>query len=192
MGPREGSSSAKKSSLERTRRASRSSGRTAHSPSTIISTSLVRGILVETNYARWQDVSDGLSQTLLFGEVAGLPLVYGHTDWGEETRDGRGGWAFGNGASLYPVLNGKAALPVIEVYATMAEVLEAPGVIINAENVGTSLNASRNFFSFHPGRVVSAFCDGSVKFLSESVAWPIIGALATRDGGEPIDAKAWQ
>lgn len=41
------------------------------------------------------------------------------------------------------------------------------------------------FWSFHPGGVNFAFCDGSVRFLAYS-ADPIMPALATRAGGEAV------
>jgi len=43
-----------------------------------------------------------------------------------------------------------------------------------------------NFGSNHPGGVNFAFCDGSVRFLSESIALVTLQALSTRAGSEPI------
>ena len=38
--------------------------------------------------------------------------------------------------------------------------------------------------SFHPGGAHVAFCDGSVHFVSDTVASSVFKALATIDGGE--------
>jgi prepilin-type N-terminal cleavage/methylation domain-containing protein/prepilin-type processing-associated H-X9-DG protein len=44
-----------------------------------------------------------------------------------------------------------------------------------------------DFFSFHTGVVNFLFCDGSVHGIRTSAPVPVLQALATRDGGEPID-----
>jgi prepilin-type N-terminal cleavage/methylation domain-containing protein/prepilin-type processing-associated H-X9-DG protein len=49
------------------------------------------------------------------------------------------------------------------------------------------LTASSN----HPGGVNAAFCDGSVKFLKDTVALNIWWALGSRNGGESISADAY-
>jgi prepilin-type processing-associated H-X9-DG protein len=47
-------------------------------------------------------------------------------------------------------------------------------------------------FSFHPGGAHVAMADGSAHFLSESVEPAVLRALATREGGEPINDKDWR
>ncbi len=51
----------------------------------------------------------------------------------------------------------------------------------------TMINAS----SFHPGGVNVGFCDGSVKFIKDSVNLQTWGSIATRGGGEVIDASSF-
>ncbi len=51
----------------------------------------------------------------------------------------------------------------------------------------TMINAS----SFHAGGVNVGFCDGSVKFIKDSIALGTWGALATKAGGEVIDASSF-
>ncbi|HEY2148626.1 MAG TPA: DUF1559 domain-containing protein [Pirellulales bacterium] len=41
--------------------------------------------------------------------------------------------------------------------------------------------------SFHPGGVHSAFADGSIHFVSDTINLPTLKALATRNGKEPLD-----
>jgi prepilin-type N-terminal cleavage/methylation domain-containing protein/prepilin-type processing-associated H-X9-DG protein len=52
------------------------------------------------------------------------------------------------------------------------------------------LNFTQNneMWSDHPGGVHVALCDGSVQFLAEETAMPVVGALCTRAGGEPLEA----
>lgn len=55
---------------------------------------------------------------------------------------------------------------------------------INAENSG-------EIYSLHPGGATVGLADGSIHFLSESIAREVLGALCTRAGGEVIEANAW-
>jgi len=41
--------------------------------------------------------------------------------------------------------------------------------------------------SFHPGGLNVAMCDGSVRFVSNSIAQAVWDALITKDGGERVD-----
>ncbi len=45
-------------------------------------------------------------------------------------------------------------------------------------------------YSFHPGGMNSLACDGSVKFIKESVAKSTMAAYITRDMGEIIGADS--
>jgi prepilin-type N-terminal cleavage/methylation domain-containing protein/prepilin-type processing-associated H-X9-DG protein len=52
-------------------------------------------------------------------------------------------------------------------------------------------NNGQGIYSFHPGGANVGFCDGSVRFLKESVQVTIVFALATRDGGEVISSDSY-
>ena len=50
-----------------------------------------------------------------------------------------------------------------------------------------SYHSGNQFASHHPGVVNFLFVDGSVQSLSEIIAWPVLAALATRNGGDQVD-----
>ena len=52
-------------------------------------------------------------------------------------------------------------------------------------------NNSQGIYGFHPGGANVGFCDGSVRFLKDSVQVKVVFALATRDGGEPLSADSY-
>jgi prepilin-type processing-associated H-X9-DG protein len=45
--------------------------------------------------------------------------------------------------------------------------------------------------SYHPSGVSTAFCDGSVKFIKDSISLSIWRALGTRAGGEVVSSDAY-
>ena len=45
--------------------------------------------------------------------------------------------------------------------------------------------------SYHPGGVNVGFLDGSVKFMKDSVSLQTWGSVATKAGGEIIDASSY-
>jgi prepilin-type processing-associated H-X9-DG protein len=56
----------------------------------------------------------------------------------------------------------------------------------NAKNADTE-----DYWSLHPGGCNFLFCDGSVRFVKETVNPQVFSSLATRAGGEPISADAF-
>ncbi len=59
---------------------------------------------------------------------------------------------------------------------------------------GNSLNhqaGADGFASLHPGGCQFLLCDGSVRFIKETVAPPVFQALATRAGDEVIGADQY-
>jgi prepilin-type processing-associated H-X9-DG protein len=51
--------------------------------------------------------------------------------------------------------------------------------------------AAKGFVSLHPGGANFAFCDGSVRFLKQSISMPTYAALGSRAGGEVVSADAY-
>jgi hypothetical protein len=116
----------------------------------------------------WQfaDVTDGLSATISYSEDAGRP----------------GNYRFFVRASGRTT--GASALDRDSDYNLHG---------IETKNFGTpgpcAMNCSNDneFFSFHPKGMVVVMCDGSTRFLSQSMAFRIVAAMVTRGGGENIN-----
>jgi prepilin-type N-terminal cleavage/methylation domain-containing protein/prepilin-type processing-associated H-X9-DG protein len=53
-------------------------------------------------------------------------------------------------------------------------------------NAASAPNAGGDFSSRHPGGVQAVFCDGSVKFIEDSIAAELFSALCTIDGREVV------
>jgi prepilin-type processing-associated H-X9-DG protein len=135
------------------------------------------GIFYFDSCVRLTDVSDGTSNTFLFGERyhrdpqydRQQPLVYsGASPFGEVGR-----WACIAGAG------------------TMGNVTLSTAVPINYQvppggDVWTLRDRMCAFGSGHSGGANFAFADGSVRFVSASIPLPTLQALSTRAGGEVV------
>jgi prepilin-type processing-associated H-X9-DG protein len=49
------------------------------------------------------------------------------------------------------------------------------------------LVSTRSICSWHPGGANFLFCDGSVRFLQDSMSFPAFQALCSINGGEVVD-----
>ncbi|MFO0897742.1 MAG: DUF1559 domain-containing protein [Pirellulales bacterium] len=112
---------------------------------------------------RWSYVGDGLSNTLLIVEQAGKPDNYGPGQTLEEKGALIGGWAK---ADLDHFVWGLAWSA-------------GEGIYVNKRNFA-------NAYSFHPGGAQVAYCDGSVRWLSEATANHLFIGLVSREGGEAV------
>jgi prepilin-type N-terminal cleavage/methylation domain-containing protein len=69
-------------------------------------------------------------------------------------------------------------------------IVEPPPCMVMARIGNKPLNSPDSepydFFSFHTGTVLFLMCDGSVQQIRTSTPVPVLQALATRDGGEPV------
>jgi prepilin-type N-terminal cleavage/methylation domain-containing protein/prepilin-type processing-associated H-X9-DG protein len=62
----------------------------------------------------------------------------------------------------------------------------------HCSNTGsTTMSPLSNAQSFHPGGVNTLFCDGSVKFIKDSIAQNVWWALGTRASGEVVSADSF-
>jgi prepilin-type N-terminal cleavage/methylation domain-containing protein/prepilin-type processing-associated H-X9-DG protein len=123
------------------------------------------GALVKDQRTRITDILDGTSNTIMVAEDAGRPDLY--VSGGKLGSKSVAGWQQGGWADA-----------------------GAPFSIDGSNNDGSvpgpcSLNCSNNseVYSFHPDGASVSFCDGSVRFLSESIQLCLLSKLCTRAGG---------
>ncbi len=117
---------------------------------------------------KFRDITDGLSNTFWFVEIAARPDHYIHGIRQATTPsafNGYGPWAGNNGMAL-------------NTYT--ADGLQRPGPC--------AMNCNSQFqpYSFHPGGAQFGFADGSVQFLSENINPDTFRALGSPQGGEVV------
>lgn len=119
------------------------------------------------------NITDGTSNTTIVHEQAGRPDYYLHGMAKQPTTAGmdQPGW-WGPWASYQHFqYQGYTADGRAKGWACAVNCSNAQGI-----------------YGFHPGGAHVAFCDGGVRFLKESVSVQIVFNLATRNGGEIINA----
>jgi len=122
------------------------------------------------------DIKDGTSSTILLGERVGGPEMW----WkGKEVPiTYMGGALHGvNGGGWGDFLNG-------EHWLRGALYDGRPGPDGGPCGINCSSIRGDGFYGFHPGGCQFAYCDGSVRFLVESVAPFILAGMITREKGE--------
>ncbi len=114
--------------------------------------------------ARLADITDGLSNTILIGELAGRPDLYSR---GQPVRPYSAGGGMENHQSAWAIST------------HFLWTVSGLGQPVNQAN-------SKGIFSFHPGGANVALADGSVRFLKETTAPAILKGLLTRAGAEVV------
>jgi prepilin-type N-terminal cleavage/methylation domain-containing protein/prepilin-type processing-associated H-X9-DG protein len=132
------------------------------------------GVLVAVNRTRIPDITDGTSQTLMVGEIAGRPVQY---VTGRKIVTIPGSPVYGAGWADWD--NG------FQIHGASADGMTQPGPC------GVNCTNNKGLFSFHPGGVNTLFADGSVHFLRDDIGVTIVAALATRNGGEIIPGDVY-
>lgn len=152
------------------------------------------GILQKNATVTMANVSDGLSNTILFAESAGRPFKY------------RKGGKLANSNQAQSRVNGGGwARPASDITfkgssADGSTVLgRCPLNCTNGDDIATAAfphpyyvtEGTSEVFGFHPGGAGILLGDGSVRFVKETIDFRIFAGLITRDGGEVISADAW-
>ena len=118
---------------------------------------------------QFRDIFDGTSNTLAYGEIAGIPS--------RTSRDfqDRSGWAFGAGNNS----SGR----VIEIFGckTITDGINVPATNLN--NVP--------FRSNHPGGAQFALIDGSTQFIETNIDLNIFKVMSSINGREPVSFTAF-
>jgi prepilin-type N-terminal cleavage/methylation domain-containing protein/prepilin-type processing-associated H-X9-DG protein len=137
------------------------------------------GIFHEDSSVRLADVTDGASNTLIFGE-----RYHRDPEFDRYTSTSK--------PSFYPLVKaGYWAAVYTTGYATRSHQLLSAPVPINYAMPPASGNPEMEnrlcaYGSGHPGGANFAFADGSVRFLSDSIPLATLQALSTRNGGEVV------
>jgi prepilin-type N-terminal cleavage/methylation domain-containing protein/prepilin-type processing-associated H-X9-DG protein len=143
------------------------------------------GIFFNGSRIRIADVTDGSSNTFLFGERSHRDPEYDRitrgTDRGPLTMIGKWGilWRSSPWPS-FPGVDGRLSTPVPINFQVPPSTLEGDTLAID--------NRICAYGSGHPGGANFAFVDGSVRFLSDRTLLATLQALSTRAGGEVVSA----
>jgi prepilin-type N-terminal cleavage/methylation domain-containing protein/prepilin-type processing-associated H-X9-DG protein len=161
------------------------------------------GALVKNAKPRFADVTDGLSNTILYAESAGRPYLYrggnrigtiGTSTVGSATNFvNGGGWA--RPASDFAIDG--ATADGRQVGASSASDVLYPLNRTNGADVAHSYAAPSGFpyygtegtsevYAFHPGGADVVFADGSGHFINETISLKEFCALVTRAGHEQV------
>ncbi len=142
------------------------------------------GVLYLNSKVRYDEINDGLSYTILLGEIAGEGLTLG--------------WVSGTSATLR---NTGARLTDQDALVGPARpLLSAPGqrprgelfAIVEEAAVGLwPADITGGFASSHPVSCNFLFCDGSVRSLKYTVEERVYRLLGNRADGEPISSDTY-
>jgi prepilin-type processing-associated H-X9-DG protein len=130
------------------------------------------GVFYRNSKIRLTDIADGTSTTFAVGERAAL---FVQSPWAGAVS--RGSARTTAGAPVYTVVIEEAPVQ------TMARIGRLP--------LQDPYSTPYDFFSPHRQLVNFAFCDGSVRSMTSAVSVRTLQGLATRAGGEVIDADGY-
>ncbi len=139
----------------------------------------LRGAIVARLFVRMAEITDGTSNTIFMGEDADRPAFW--------ISKGRGPNNNTPGGGNLSVRNGRVrgagwadTSNAIPLHTFRRDGLRVPGPCpINCTN-------NNEAFSFHPGGFDTAFADGSVRFLAETISIATYAGLITRSGSEVV------
>jgi prepilin-type N-terminal cleavage/methylation domain-containing protein/prepilin-type processing-associated H-X9-DG protein len=173
-----------------------------------------RGVFDVNTHTTLTDITDGTSNTFAAGEGAGHNQRYGMRRFYQDTTPATGlfpgqsplidqSWSAGPAATteLHSTgMMGGACLGITALRGGHADPFDEPmnrPLVLPAfdynngcTNAGTSpgtYDTTAGFRSVHPGGCQFVFCDGSVRFINESITPAAYRALSTIAGGEVVD-----
>ncbi len=136
------------------------------------------GIFCINSNVRFRDITDGTSNTLLFGERSHADPAYDAAApaAGQDAIASKGWWAT-SGQPLFGI--GDVTLGTVAVI----NYRHPAGQPVDDATAELRVNA---YGSGHPGGANFALADGSVRFISENINHSVLQRLSTRSGGEVI------
>jgi prepilin-type N-terminal cleavage/methylation domain-containing protein/prepilin-type processing-associated H-X9-DG protein len=140
------------------------------------------GVLYLNSRVRFDDITDGLAQTILLGELkSNEPDILN--------------WASGTRATLRNTGSGlNSENPLTLLFASIADLNEADRQVAAARMYAEgaiSVNFVGGFSSWHPQGGNFVFCDGSVRFIKQSVQQRHYQLLGNRADGEMISDETF-
>jgi prepilin-type N-terminal cleavage/methylation domain-containing protein/prepilin-type processing-associated H-X9-DG protein len=129
---------------------------------------LGNGLFGRGSHVRFRDIFDGLSNTLAVGERASLFV--------------QAPWVGVLGAGTVRTTPG-APVFISSVYPAST----MPLARVKLKPLNDPFSEPFDFFSPHPRAAHFLFADGSVHPIRTNVSMAVLGALATKDGGKPVD-----
>lgn len=137
------------------------------------------GIFKANSTSRFADLIDGTSNTMIFGEVANFTFNAARTAKGDRRPGWDYGWMMGTDQTDLRVL--RSSNCNVLAYPPNADVLDSPGVIASWwQRLNTPLTSA------HPGSVVVALGDGSVRSISETIDTKTYIYLGAMNDGQPL------
>jgi prepilin-type N-terminal cleavage/methylation domain-containing protein/prepilin-type processing-associated H-X9-DG protein len=133
------------------------------------------GVFYINSSTRPTDITDGTSNTFLFGERMRKDATYDKIYGGPF--DGRSGWAWTNTLPGFDYLFGTAQ--VIN-WVMPPSLTSDPGFVYEDIRFST-------YGSFHANGANFCFADGSVKFVAQMCPLLLLQQMSTRNGGEIVD-----
>jgi prepilin-type processing-associated H-X9-DG protein/prepilin-type N-terminal cleavage/methylation domain-containing protein len=132
------------------------------------------GAMNEFRSIRIAQITDGLSNTILLGELGRGPQGVGQADWFAAWTD-----------SVQRI----TSVGINRRYTAPFPFAENMPEGANAPLYGPQ--STLGFGSWHPGGANFAFADGSVKFLKNTTSLDVLVALGSRAGGEVVSASGY-
>jgi len=143
------------------------------------------GVFFLNSRIRYEDIEDGSSQTIFFGEKLADTAELG---WASGTRSTLRNAGWGLNSPYFPPVT--PATPPVEEDADGAPMAN-PGAGGGNKAPEAPVDPVGGFSSRHPGGANFGFGDGSVRFLKSTITPKVFRALANRADGEMIGADAY-
>jgi prepilin-type N-terminal cleavage/methylation domain-containing protein/prepilin-type processing-associated H-X9-DG protein len=142
------------------------------------------GIFHVNTQVKITDITDGTSNTLLFGERSDYEPLWKYIEPNLPDLGGYwSGWIFGGWYHWRQ--------PLVQINYRLPASVAANRPISGAAQTDFFYKRATSYGSQHPGGCNVALCDGSVRFLSDNLPLLTLVALTTRAGGEVIEGSAF-